>query len=232
MIESPKRGLRAKAAEARAATVTSGAIALTGAYIAAQMLSDIGSLKIADVGGWAVDAGTFVYPITFTIRDMIHKRLGKKAARATVLLAAAVNVVMAAYLWLICLLPADASWAAWEGTSVTMNDAFSRVLAPAWTIVVASILAEVVSELIDTEVYHLWMTKVTTRFQWVRVLVSNAAAVPVDSLIFAWLAFGLGFGLPAAEVWQIFWFNVIVKGVVTLLSLPFIYLVKDGSRQA
>lgn len=231
MIESSKQGLRAKAAEARAATVTGGAIVLTGAYIAAQMLSDIGSLKIADVGGWAVDAGTFVYPITFTIRDMIHKRLGKKAARTTILLAAAVNVIMAAYFWLICLLPADASWAAWEGASVTMNDAFSRVLAPAWTIVVASILAEVVSELIDTEVYHLWMTKVTKRFQWVRVLVSNAAAVPVDSLIFAWLAFGLGFGLPAAEVWQIFWFNVIVKGLVTLASLPFIYLVKDGPTQ-
>ena len=230
MSDALNQGLGAEAAERRA--ITAGAIVLTGAYVAAQMLSDIGSLKIASVAGWAVDAGTFVYPVTFTIRDMIHKRLGKKAPRTTILLAAAVNIVMAAYFWLISLLPADASWASWEGASVTMNEAFSRVLAPAWTIVVASILAEVVSELIDTEVYHLWITKVTTRFQWLRVLVSNAAAIPVDSLIFAWLAFGLGFGLPAREVWQIFWFNVIVKGLVTLVSLPAIYLVKDGSGDA
>ncbi|GAB1458074.1 hypothetical protein MASR2M48_33820 [Spirochaetota bacterium] len=60
------------------ALIGSGAIVLIGAYIAAQMLSDIGSLKIASLGGWAVDAGTFVYPVTFTIRDMIHKRLGKR----------------------------------------------------------------------------------------------------------------------------------------------------------
>jgi queuosine precursor transporter len=60
-----------------------------------------------------------------------------------------------------------------------------------------------------------------------RVLVSNAVSVPIDSLIFSWLAFGLGFGMPAAEVWQIFWFNVIVKGIVTMASLPAIYLVKD-----
>jgi len=214
------------------AAIAGGAIALTGAYIAAQMLSDIGSLKIANIGGWAVDAGTFVYPITFTIRDMIHKRLGKKAARTTILLAAGVNLVMALYFWIVSLLPPDAGWAAWEGASVTVNDAFSRVLAPAWTIVVASILAEVVSELVDTEVYHLWTTRVTTRFQWMRVLVSNAASVPLDSLVFSWLAFGVGFGMPAAEVWQIFWFNVVVKGIVTLASLPAIYLVKDakGSR--
>jgi queuosine precursor transporter len=205
-----------------------GAIVLTGTYIAAQMLSDIGSLKIASVAGWAVDAGTFVYPITFTIRDLIHKRLGKAAARTTILLAAAVNLAMAAYFWLVSLLPPDASWSVWEGASVSMNDAFAKVLSPAWTIVIASILAEVVSELIDTEAYHLWTTRVTTRFQWMRVLVSNAVSVPLDSLVFSWLAFGLGFGMPSAEVWQIFWFNVIVKGIVTLASLPAIYLVREN----
>jgi len=209
-------------------TVAGGAIVLIGSYIATQMVSDIGSLKIASIAGWAVDAGTFVYPITFTIRDMIHKRLGKKAARTTILLAAGVNLLMAAYFWLIGLLPPDASWAVWEGASVTMNEAFARVLSPAWTIVIASILAEIVSELIDTEVYHLWTTRVTKRFQWLRVLVSNAASVPVDSLIFSWLAFGIGFGMPASEVWQIFWFNVIVKGIVTLASLPAIYLVREN----
>lgn len=217
-----------KSSDLDAALIGSGAIVLIGAYIGAQMLSDIGSLKIASLGGWAVDAGTFVYPVTFTIRDMIHKRLGKRAARTTILLAAAVNVLMALYFWLISMLPPDAAWSLWEGASVSSNEAFSHILAPAWTIVIASILAEVVSELVDTEVYHLWTTRVTTRFQWLRVLVSNAASVPLDSLVFSWLAFGLGFGMPAAEVWQIFWFNVILKGIVTLVSLPAIYLVKEG----
>ena len=206
------------------------ALILSGIYIAAQMLADIASLKIAVVAGFAVDAGTFVYPVTFTIRDLIHKRLGKAAARTTIILAAAINLVMAGFLWLVSVLPADAAWAAWEGANVTANDAFARVLAPAWTIVLASIAAEVVSELIDTEVYHLWTARITRRFQWSRVLVSNAASVPVDSLIFSWLAFGWGFGMPAALVWEIFWFNVAVKGAVTLASLPAIYLVRESPR--
>lgn len=205
------------------------AVVLSGIYIAAQMLSDIGSLKIAVVAGLAVDAGTFIYPITFTIRDMIHKRLGKSAARTVIVLAAVVNIFMAGFFWLVSLLPPDAAWAAWDGANVTVDEAFARVLAPAWTIVLASIAAELVSEMIDTEVYHLWTTRVTERFQWSRVLVSNAASVPVDSLIFSWCAFGWGFGMPADQVWQIFWFNVAVKGVVTLVSLPGIYLVRGPS---
>lgn len=203
------------------------AVVLVSAYVGAQMLADIGSLKIANAFGWAVDAGTFVYPFTFTLRDLIHKRLGKRAARATIVMAAAVNLVMAGYLWLVGAMPADPAWAEWAGASVTLDEAFRRVLSPAWTIVIASIVAELVSELLDTEVYHLWTLKITKRFQWARVLVSNAASVPLDSLVFSWLAFGLGLGMPAAEVWQIFWFNVAIKGAVTLLSLPAIYLVKE-----
>ena len=221
MIETLTQGSGVQRSLVRAATL------LSGVYIAAQMLADIASLKIAVVGGLAVDAGTFIYPITFTVRDLIHKRLGKSAARTVIVLAAGINLAMAGFLWLVSVLPADAAWAAWEGANVTANDAFARVLAPAWTIVLASIAAEVVSELIDTEVYHLWTSRITSRFQWSRVLVSNAASVPMDSLIFSWLAFGWGFGMPAAQVWEIFWFNVAVKGAVTLASLPGIYLVRE-----
>jgi len=204
------------------------AILLVGAYAAAQMLSDIASLKIASIAGFAVDAGTFIYPITFTLRDLIHKRLGKKAARTTILLAAVVNLFMAGYLALVSGLPSDPGWdAAIPG--VSLASAFSVILAPAWIIVFASIAAEVLSELVDTEVYSVWTKKMGSKLQWTRVLISNAASVPLDSLVFSWLAFGTS--MPPEAVWQIFWFNVLVKGAVTMLSLPGIYLVKQGSTE-
>jgi uncharacterized integral membrane protein (TIGR00697 family) len=93
-----------------------------------------------------------------------------------------------------------------------------------WRIVIASILAEVLAELTDTEVYHLWVTRVTRRFQWMRVLVSNSVSIPLDSLVFCWLAFGAVY--PAGVVWGIFQANVVLKGAVTVLSLPIIYLVR------
>ena len=190
---------------------------VVSAYIAAQMLSDIASLKIGIVFGLAVDMGTFLYPVTFTLRDMAHKVVGKRNAQVLVISAAAINLLMAGYLMWVASVPSDPSWG--------LGKEFSAILAPVWRIVLASILAEVVSELIDTEIYHWFVTRVTTRYQWMRVLLSNSVSIPLDSLIFSVGAFaGI---LPWDVVWQIFAFNLLVKYGMTLISLPFIYLVKD-----
>lgn len=206
--------------------VTRVAIAAVGAYVGAQVIADVTSLKIGVVGGRAVDMGTFVYPITFTLRDVVHKALGKRAARTMVITAAVVNLAMAAYLQWIVSVPSDASY--------PLGDEFQAVLGPLWRIVAASIVAEVVSGLVDTEVYHWFVRRVTTRHQWARVLVSNGASVPIDNVLFAVVAFGAipGFAdhaltLPWATVWDIFVVNLTVKALVSLASVPLIYLTPD-----
>lgn len=197
-----------------AATISSIAVVVVAAYIGAQMLADIASVKIGLVAGLAVDMGTFIYPITFTLRDLVHKTLGKTLTRTLIVTAAVINLFMALYLMWAAAVPSDPSWG--------LGEQFSAILAPFWRIVVASIVAEVVSELLDTEVYHWWVTRVTQRFQWLRVLLSNSVSVPVDNLIFALGAFA--FALPWDVVWQIFIFNLLIKYGVTLLSLPLIYI--------
>lgn len=194
-------------------------VIVVAAYIAAQMLADIASLKIGVLAGLAVDMGTFIYPITFTLRDVVHKTLGKRNTRVLILAAGVINLLMAGYLMWSASVPGDPDWG--------LQNEFSAILAPVWRIVVASIIAEVVSELIDTEVYHLWVTRVTTRYQWARVLVSNSVSVPVDNILFAVGAFALT--LPWNVVWQIFLFNLLVKYGITIISLPLIYISPDRS---
>lgn len=201
-----------------APSLTTAGVLVVAAYTAAQMLSDVLSLKIALVAGFSVDAGTLVYPFTFTLRDLVHKLLGRGAARAAIVAAGVINLLMAGLFALTAWLPPDPTW--------PLQREFAAVLTPVWRIVVASIVAEIGSEFTDTEIYHLWVTRVTHRYQWARVLVSNAVSVPLDSLLFVWGAFGGQ--LPVTTVWSIFWANVLVKGTVTLMSLPGIYLVPEG----
>ena len=75
------------------------AIIVSVMYVAAQIFSDITSLKIIMFFGLSMDAGTLIYPITFTLRDMIHKALGVKVARLVVFLAAGINLFMAGVFW-------------------------------------------------------------------------------------------------------------------------------------
>jgi len=98
------------------------------------------------------------------------------------------------------------------------------VLGPVWRIVFASIIAEVIAEVIDTEVYSAWVRRFGESRQWGRVLVSNAVALPIDSVVFAMIAF-VGV-VPGSIVWEIIYLNIIFKGVVTVASIPLIYAVK------
>ena len=203
-----------------AVLLTRGAVIVIAAYIGAQMLSDIASLKIGVVFGLAVDMGTFIYPITFTLRDVAHKTIGKRSTQLLIWLAAGVNLFAAAYLWWVAGVAGDPSWGLNNEWSAVFNGSLL------WRIVLASIIAEIISELVDTEVYHWFVTRVTHRHQWARVLASNSVSVPVDNLIFAVGAFG-GV-LPWDVVWQIFVFNLVLKYAVTLISLPLIYTTRDA----
>jgi uncharacterized integral membrane protein (TIGR00697 family) len=186
-------------------------------YAAAQIFADITSLRILLIAGFSIDGGTLIYPFTFTLRDMVHKVAGASIARTLIFLAAGINVFMALLFWIVAKLPAD--------MAVGPQAEFATVLSPVFRIVVASIIAEVVAELIDTEVYDMWIKYVGHQKQWGRVLASNAISVPIDSAIFVGIAF-LGV-LPGDVVFSIFLANIIVKGLVTVISIPGIYLVRE-----
>lgn len=187
-------------------------------YVSAQIFADITSLRILLIAGFSIDGGTLIYPFTFTLRDMVHKVAGASIARTLIFLAAGVNLLMAGLFWLVSVLPPDIA-------GVGEQPEFGAVLAPVFRIVLASIVAEVISELIDTEMYNLWVKRFGERLQWGRVLLSNAISVPIDSALFVLIAF-VG-DLPTEVIFSIFLANIIVKGLVTLISIPGIYLVKD-----
>jgi len=229
-VNVERRGVSQKNGALVATAVPRIAVVVVAAYAAAQMIADITSVKIGTVAGLAVDMGTFIYPITFTLRDLVHKVLGKKNAQALIIVAAVINLLMVLYTAWAASVPVDPL----SDPDGSFGAAYSMVFGPLWRITIASILAEVVSELVDTEAYHWFVTRITRRKQWARVLVSNAISVPIDNAIFAIGAFGAlpllqdhFLTVPWAVVGEIFIFNLLVKFAVTLVSLPMIYLTPD-----
>lgn len=186
-------------------------------YIACQMISNISSVKIANVLSLAVDGGTFLYPLAFTIRDMAHKTIGKKNTQKLIIVSAIINIFTPIYFYIISQIPADKSW--------EFDEAFKMTLSPVIRISIASIIASTLSEFVDTEIYHFFTTKITKKYQWLRVLISNAFSIPVDNFLFVIVAFrGV---LPIDALIGIFIFNFFVKYAVTIISVPMIYLVKE-----
>lgn len=199
---------------------TQATVILAGVYIFLQMTADIAATKVIVLGKVVMDAG-IIYSLTFTWRDLIHKQLGRKAARTAIILAGVINILMALYFMFVIKLPPESSWAALGG-----QKAWELIFGIVPRIVLASIIAEVASELIDTEVYQWWVTGIGKKKpQWARVAVSNSISIPIDSFIFPIIAF-LGV-LPLSVLFVMFLSNILTKVIITLLSFWMIYLVPE-----
>jgi queuosine precursor transporter len=183
-------------------------------YVAFQIFSDVLSTKIAYIPliALAVDGGTVIYPFTFTLRDFVHKSCGKDNARRLIFISAAINVLMVLLFIGVGMLPAESSW--------PNQGAYQAILMPIWRITLASIIAEVISELIDTEIFDYYYRRMR---DVLGVLVSNSVALVIDSVLFALIAFSGT--MPWRTVAEIALANVLIKAALTLISLPTIRLI-------
>lgn len=199
---------------------TQAAVILSGLYLFFSLAGNIAATKVTYFGGLVMDAG-FIYSLTFTWRDLIHKQLGQKAAVTTIWLSGAVNLLAALYFQLVVIMPAQTDWASAGGQA-----AWEFLFSLQMRIVLASILTALVAELIDTKVYQLWTRGGRESWpQWTRVFVSNSISIPTDSLMFPIIAFAGVLGIEALQ--QMVWTNIIVKALVTALVFWTIYLVPE-----
>ena len=165
---------------------------ITIAYVAVVAVSNLLVDKFIDLGAFGLlSAGTITFGITFTIRDLAHQAsvragLGRRPVFLMIGIAAVVNVCVA-----------------------MATNTPARFL-------VASFLAILISEGIDTEIYH----RLRSRSWLVRVLSSNAVSVPLDSSIFTIVAFLGVAGYDALTMVQIVQADLIFKFLVgTVLAL-------------
>lgn len=192
-------------------------IIVVAAYLSLVIFSNLGSLRIVSILGLAVDAGSLLYPFTFTMRDMLHKKAGAELTRFTIWLTAGINLLLFAFVWLVGILPAD--------PSVGAQSEYALVLSPGIRLVLASTIGMTVSELLDTRIYSTVRKRYGKEKQWLRVVLSNAVSVPIDTALFLGIAFAGRYSF--AVIAMMFLSNLIIKYLVSLASIGGIYLVKD-----
>lgn len=186
-------------------------------FIAFQIMADIASLRIVTVLGMSIDGGTLIYPLTFVARDLIHRLSSKTVARQVVVTAALLNLVMGGLFWMVATLSPD--------MSVGEQSEFGFVLLPAWRIVVASIMAELVSGVLDGELYQLWANWKPSS-SWQRAIFSNSFSIPIDSAIFCFAAF---YGTMSINVvGSIILSNIIIKFAMAGIFTPIAYARTKG----
>ncbi len=194
-------------------------ILLIAIYVACELIANVTASKPVTLGPLTVPSAVFIYTLTFTLIDLINERLGRAKARRVIYSTVAANLLLAAYCRLAIALPAASFY--------SNSGAFASVLGSTPRIVVASLVAYLVSSLIDTHVFAWWKEKVGGA-KWLRVLTSNSVSTAVDTVIFISLAFAGVMPLMGLMKGQ-----YALKMAITVVSLPLIYTVgRRGHRGA
>jgi uncharacterized integral membrane protein (TIGR00697 family) len=119
-----------------------------------------------------------LFAVVFVSRDMLHKIAGAAVVRQVIFIGIALNILVAAFMYLMTMLPAP---------GFRPSDAFDKVFAMAPAIVLGSVIAALISQWVNTWVYQkLWDRGMGS---WARTIWSNVVSLPVDAVFFTILAF-------------------------------------------
>ncbi|MDX7985874.1 VUT family protein [Xenorhabdus sp. 12] len=128
-----------------------------------------------------VTPGTFIYPFSFLVIDLLSEFYGFKLARKAIFMSLFSNLVIVSLLSLSTSLPAIPGWELNEQYNTLVNHILSAIL--------ASSLSFLVSELVNSYILCKLKDMTHSRFLALRVFFSTFVASIIDSFVFCFIAF-------------------------------------------
>lgn len=173
--------------------------------------------------------GIIAFPLTFIITDIVNEYYGRRTVRTLTFLAIAVNLALIPVVQAAMWVPATDFK---EGVDQVMQSSFQRALGQSWAIVVASLCAFAVGQLVDVSVFAWLRRRTGGRMLWLRAQGSTVVSQLIDTVVVIFLAFVI---LPAlvdglycmtpGQAGLVSLTNYIYKFAIAVAITPLLYLV-------
>lgn len=176
-----------------------------------------------------LSCGVLLWPLEFIITDIVNEYYGPKAVkRISYIAVALISYAFFIFFMTINFPPADF----WIGTGTenhvpNMNDAFTSIFGQGMWIIVASIIAFLVSQIIDVTIFHKIKKVTGEKKVWLRATGSTVISQLVDSFIVVFIAFKIGKGWAWTNVLSISVLGYSYKFLMAVILTPVIYFLES-----
>jgi hypothetical protein len=176
---------------------------------------------------FVLSAGVISWPLVFLVTDLVNDYFGVRGVRAITLVTAGMIALAFPLLYIAIALPAERGW--WLTSSAEagvpdMQAAFAAVFGQGMNIIVGSLAAFLVSQLVDAFVFRRFKRFTGEKRIWLRATGSTLVSQLVDSLLVVYVAFGLFRGMPVPEATALALTSYCYKFLVAVVSTPLVYL--------
>ncbi len=195
---------------------------ITASFVAVLLISNIASTKILDLRWFTFDGGTILFPLAYIFGDVLTEVYGYARSRRVIWIGFFWIAVAAAVFWLVDELPAAGEY---EHT-----EAFHAILGQTPRIVLASLVAFLVGEFVNSVILAKMKVRTDGRALWSRAIGSTIFGQAIDTAVFLAIAFGGVF--TTATMIDIFRSNYIFKVGVELAFVPITYLIVNYLKKS
>jgi queuosine precursor transporter len=179
---------------------------------------------------FALTCGVLLWPLEFIMTDLVNDYFGIKAVRRISIIA----ICLIAYAFIMFYLAMGTSPADWWIASGVKNGipdmqkAFEGIFGQGMWIIVGSIIAFGVSQILDAYIFKKIKQKTGDKHLWLRATGSTIVSQFIDSFIVLYIAFKIGSDWSWQKVFAISCVNYSYKFIAALALTPILQLVHNA----
>jgi queuosine precursor transporter len=186
---------------------------VTAVFVTALIISNIIAVKLVNIFGLFLPAAVILFPIAYIFGDILTEVYGFARARQVIWTGFFCNLLAVAAIWFGGRLPPAPFWALEPFDSPqSAQQAYQAILGFTPRLLLASFLAYLVGEFLNSIVLAKLKVRTKGRFLWVRTITSTLIGQGADSAVFISVAF-----------WGIFPGNAIGQAILSQWSFKVIY---------
>jgi len=219
---------------------------LCGIFLTNALIAEIIGMKIFSVealfglppaqlaiGGEKLDfnmtAGVLNWPVVFITSDIINEYFGTKGVKRISYLTAGFIVYTFITIYFATQLPPAKFWldvnnTDSHGNSFNINDAFYRIFNQGLGIMIGSIVAFLLGQILDVSVFAWLRRRTGSKYIWLRATGSTMFSQLVDSFVVLTIAFYVFGNWDIKQILSVGSINYLYKGSVAILLTPVLYV--------
>lgn len=192
-------------------------LALAGFFVTNAILGEVTGGKLFTVGPFTMSIGVIPWPVVFIATDLINEYFGRDGVRRLTFMTIGLISYAFVVLYLAIQVPA-------ASFSPVTDAQFRAVFGQSLWIIVGSIIAFGVSQLVDVGVFWLVRNKTGGRYLWMRATGSTVVSQFIDSFVIIGIAFWLPGMVKTSEFLRVAGTNYSYKLIIALAVTPLLYL--------
>ena len=193
-------------------------VILAGIFITNALVAELIGGKLIYIGDVVMSLGILPWPIVFITTDLINEYFGEKGVKKLSFITAG----LIAYTFFLLLIGLQIP--AVKGDGLITDEQFTAVFGQSMWIIVGSITAFLVSQLIDVTIFHFVKNRTGKKMIWLR----STGSTVISQLFDSFIVLGIAFWLPGKIDTKMFIASALTGYTVKLLIAvgltPLIYL--------